>query len=82
MNPLEQQPYNMPAIEHNGEQWIRLVDHIHLTEATHQAAIEECVRVAEGMKHKGFIDGLEEGRWVKAYETALTDLITALTPTT
>jgi predicted secreted Zn-dependent protease len=47
MTHLEQQPYNMPSIEHNGEQWIRLVDHVELLRRDHQAAIEECVRKIE-----------------------------------
>jgi len=44
--PIErrQGEYNMPSIEHNGEAWIRLVDHVELTTQTHQATIAECVR--------------------------------------
>jgi hypothetical protein len=46
---------------------------------THQQTIAEVVRIAEGMKYKGLIDGPEQGRWVKANNQALTDLIEAIT---
>lgn len=36
--------YNMPSIEHNGEQWIRMVDHVNLTEIERQQAVAEFAR--------------------------------------
>ena len=41
--PIEQQQgeYNMPSIDHNGEAWIRLVDHIELTTRTRRQALED-----------------------------------------
>lgn len=35
--PSKSNEYNMPSIEYNGEQWIRLIDHVVLTEK----AVEE-----------------------------------------
>ena len=39
--------YNMPSIEHNGEQWIRLVDYVELLNRDHQATVEEIIKIAE-----------------------------------
>jgi hypothetical protein len=66
----ERVEYNMPSIEHNGEAWIRLIDHVELTTQTHQQTIAEVVRKAEGMKNEGYNSFGRE---------ALTDLIEAIT---
>lgn len=43
-NRNEAAEYNYPSIEHNGEQWIRVVDHINLTEIERQQAVAEFAR--------------------------------------
>jgi len=40
-NTREVEEYNYPSIEHNGEYWIRVVDHIALTDLQLQKAKEE-----------------------------------------
>jgi hypothetical protein len=55
--------YNYPSIEHDGEHWIRLVDHMVLTEKqrkeAHQAGMEEIVeKVMSFLKaYKNSLDG-------------------------
>jgi hypothetical protein len=56
--------YNMPSIEHGGEQWIRMVDHIALTHQELQKAREEWLREEivklEGMYKKELEISFEE----------------------
>jgi hypothetical protein len=71
--------YNMPSIEHNGEAWIRLIDHVELTTQTHQATIAEVVRIAEGMIEKERVENRDSDLYERSYTLALTDLIEAIT---
>lgn len=66
----------MPSIEHNGESWIRLVDHIYLTSKEKEEAVQK-----ERERIQSIADHLIPIQNQKEHNNAVLKLNNIITPT-